>query len=260
MFSFYSQNVWNMSPSEYRNTLVRTLVSEFDADVCAFQECGPDTIRNGSKPLHKLMSDKYSEVCPEVSAGNFTPIFYKTDKFILRDGGYFLYDGFNDANSKSVTWALLEESFTGFKFIAVSTHFWWKYEKDEDFKQRLENVIQIKDICEKIFRKHNVPIILGGDLNNGKNADQGDEPYKEMLKSGFIDIRHSAEESTDIHTHHSYPVINSDGTYESGDFPVRTIDYIFTYGSPIKAVKFDIITSKEALASSDHCPLIGYFE
>ena len=261
MITIYDQNVWNYSPASYRNTLIRSLISEFDADICAFQECGPETNRSARLALPALMEDEYLEVCPEYANVNFTPVFYKKDKFLLLDSGYFLYDGLNDSDSKSVTWAVFEEKNSSDKFAVISTHFWWMFTSEKDNEQRLRNVDQLYEISNYIIKKHNVPVIIGGDFNNGKNSMQGEEPYKYMLEKGFCDIRLSAKETTDEYTHHEYPILNGDSIYEKGSLPEKNLDYIFTYGNyPLKAKKFDIITTQNALDSSDHCPLIGIFD
>ena len=261
MIKIYCQNVWNYSPASYRNSLIFSLISDCDADICLFQECGPDTIRSAEVCLPSLMEEVYQEVCIDLADKNYTPVYYKKEKFDLLDSGYFLYDGLNDANSKSVTWALLKEKESAEKFVVVSTHFWWMYESEKDNEQRLKNVEQLHEFCESVIAKYDVPVIVGGDLNNGKNSSQGEEPYEYMKQKGFKDIRLTAEKTTDTHTHHAYPVLNENGIYENGALPVRTIDYIFTYGDfNIKAKKFDVLTSRKALDSSDHCPLTGEFE
>lgn len=258
MITFYCQNVWNYSPSQYRNKLIRSLISDFDADVCMFQEFGPDTICSGELPLPSLMENVYEKVCKETVKRNFTPVYYKRDKFNLIDSGYFLYDGFNDADSKSVTWAVMEERSSLSKFAVISTHFWWMFSSEKDNEQRLRNVDELYEICNKIKEKHDVPIIVGGDLNNGKNAEQGEEPYNYMIQKGFADVRFHAEETTFTFTHHDYPILNEAGIYEKGALPVRNLDYIFTFGNyPVKPKKFDVITTQKALDSSDHCPLIA---
>lgn len=261
MFTMYNHNVWNCAPSGYRNGLTRSIISDIDPDVCTLQECSPDRVRVGSAPLPELLRDKYTEVCPEKANVNYTAVFYKTEKYNLLDSGYFIYDGLNDANSKSVCWGLLEDKNTKTKIIVAATHFWWMFESEKDNQQRLENVNQLKAFLDEIQKKYDVPTFIGGDFNNGKNSDQGEEPYHYMLKLGFNDIRLSADETTDEFTHHDYPVQTHDEVYESGPMPVRNLDNIFTYGrNQAKAKKFEILTSEKALASSDHCPLIGYFE
>lgn len=257
----YDQNIWNYNPCHYRNKLIRELVTDFNADVCTFQECGPATNRVGDAPIPVLMSDEYTEVCPELAHKNFTPVFYKTEKYNLIDSGYLLYDGINDCDSKGVTWAVLEDKETSKRIAVASTHFYWQPGKEEYNQQRLQNAEQLKEVCESIIAKYDVPVIIGGDFNNGTNAEQGDEPYHKMLKDGFIDIRKSADETTDMLTHHEYPTLTDNGVYTKAPMPKITLDHIFIYGnSGIKAKKFDVITSEKALCSSDHCPLIGIFE
>ena len=261
MLTFYDQNVWNHNPSGYRNGLIREIVKDMNADVCAFQEFGPNSTRQGNPALDVLMLDEYNEVCPELRDVTYTALFYKKDRFDLIDSGHFLYDGLNDCNSKSVTWAVLEDKETKKRFAAMSTHFWWNFVSPEDFEQRLQNVDQIEALCKEVIAKHNVPVIIGGDFNNGKDSEQGDEPYQKMLKKGFRDIRLTADKTTDSYTHHDYPEEKEDGTWVTDAELVRTLDQIFTYGEyDIKALEFDVLASQIALDSSDHCPLIGKFE
>ena len=260
----YCQNIWNKTPCAYRNRVVRELVRDFDADVCFFQECGPETNRkgDGESPIAKLMSDCYTEAYLKAADRNFTPVFYKTDKFNLLDSGYFLYDGLNDANSKSVTWAVLEEKETRKQFVAASTHLWWMYESEKDNQQRLKNVAQLKQFCDEMVLKTGLPIIVGGDFNNGKGSLQGDEPYHTMLKEGFCDIRLVADETTDTPTCvNDYPKALPDNTATPRKYPEYTIDYIFTYNiENLKAKKFDVLTSEDARKSSDHSPILGIVE
>ncbi len=260
----YCQNIWNSNPCAPRNRIVRELVREFDADVCFFQECGPQTNRigDGEAPIANLMSDSYSEAYQEAADRNFTPVFYKKDKYNLIDSGYFLYDGLNDANSKSVTWAILEEKETGKKVVAASTHLWWRFESEEDNIQRLHNVSQLKQFCDEIVSKTGLPIIVGGDFNNGKNSSQGDEPYHTMLKEGFCDTRLIAEKTSDEFTcGNTYPKVLPDKSVVARNSSTCIIDYIFTYNAEhYKVRKFDVLTSEEARKSSDHSPVLAVIE
>ena len=255
MYSFYSQNVWNCNPTGHRNPLIRALIEETDADFCAFQECAPWSVRSGDAPLPHLMKNAYTEV--DGKETNFTPIFYRTEKFRLIDSGYHLYTGLNDANSKSVTWAVLEDISTSNKIALMSTHFWWMFDSEADNLQRLENAKELKKLCDEVIKKFNVPVLIGGDFNNGTNAPQGDEPYRKMLEMGFKDFRFCARESTDSFTHRD--CLLADRTQDTSSAPCSTIDFIFTYGNGIEAVKFEIPNSRKALDSSDHLPLVAYF-
>lgn len=263
MITLYSHNIWNSIPAGYRNTLVRSLVSDFDADVCTFQECGPKSSRVGDPSITALMEDVYEEAAPEFAGVNYTPVFYRRNRFICVDCGYFVYDGFNDALSKTVTWAVLEEKESGRRFAFASTHFWWMFRGEEDTNQRVQNAQQLKDVCDGIVAKYNIPIIIGGDFNNGKNSPQIGIPYEKMLTMGFRDIRYLARVSTDeeFTCRDSYPILKDDGSFEKCPVkPEYCIDYIFLYGSDtVKVESFHIETNDKALSASDHCPLIGVF-
>lgn len=258
MFSLYSHNIWNYYPTDDRNPLIRSLIDDFDADICAFQECSYTSNRVGNFPICELMKDKYTELGPGLY--NFTPVFYKAEKFNIIDNGYLLYDGLNDVNSKSVTWAVLEDKIEKNRFAVMSTHFWWKAESEKDNLQRLENARQLKALCDEVVKKYNVPVIIGGDFNNGKNSSQGDEPYHFMLKTGFKDIRLTASETTKKHTHRICKYEEGKKAYAPLIEPCITIDYIFTYGEGILPLKFDVLSSEKALMTSDHCPLTAHFK
>lgn len=258
MYRLYNHNIWNFNPPEDRNLLINSLIKEFDADICSFQECSHTSNRKGNAPIQELLKDKYTEV--GIGMLNYTPVFYKTDKFNLIDSGYMLYDGLNDANSKSVTWAVLEDKENLKKFIAMSTHFWWRAMEECDYPQRIENARQLKKLCDELIEKHNLPIIIGGDFNNGKNSSQGEAPYHFMVENGFKDIRFTAPQSTDIHTCRSkYKLSEGEKAYTEAGDPDITIDYIFTYGEGIEPSVFDIDASEKARNTSDHLPLLAHF-
>lgn len=260
MFCIYNHNIWNHNPSEYRNGLTWSMIKDCNADICTFQECGPNTNRVGGAPIQEFMKDIYTEVGPGQS--NYTPVFYKTEKFTLIDSGYFRYDGKNDENSKSVTWAVLEEKETGKRLCVMATHFWWMHHEEADFAQRLQNVKQLKAKCDEILESYDVPIIIGGDFNNGADSVQGDAPYRKMLEDGFIDVRYSADTTSKEKTcTNGYPTLTEDGKYVNGKMSDMTIDYIFTYGKKnVHFSKFDVLTHETALNASDHRPLLGRFE
>lgn len=259
MYSLYNHNIWNYNPPEDRNLLIRTLIDELDADFCTFQECSHTSNRKGEFPIQKLLSDKYTEVGTGML--DYTPVFYKSEKFNLIDDGYILYDGLNDANSKSVTWALIEDKSNKKRFAVMSTHFWWKSDNEGDAFQRVENARQLKALCDEIISKYNVPIIIGGDFNNGLNSKQGDLAYRFMVGEGFCDTRFAASKTCDGHTCRAkYKLSDGEKAYvEAGD-PDMTIDYIFTYGKGITPISFDIDSSERARLTSDHLPLIEVFE
>jgi len=266
MIRLYDQNIWGNMPAHARianrNRLIASLIQKYQPDFCAFQECNPTTSRVGADAMPHLLKDIYAEACPENASRNFTPVFYKKDTFSLIASDFVPYDGLNDLFSKSLTWAVLEEKSSGKQVCIISTHFWWKYDSEEDNAQRLENVRQLERVCRQIRETYQVPILVTGDLNNGAGSLQGDMPYRAMLQCGFTDVRSIAAETTDLPTcKDTYPTLNADGNYVDGIMPEYTIDYILTYGEPqLQALAFRVLTCQDALNSSDHCPLIGDFE
>ena len=262
MIRLYNQNIWGNTqmPIGERNRLIREMIAEYQPDFCSLQECNPRTSRVGNDPMHEILADVYAEASRENQMRNFTPVFYKKDAWDLINSGFETYEGLNDGQSKSLTWAVLAQKSSGKRVCVVSTHFWYKNAAEEDFRQRLENVKELKMHCDALCARFGAPIIVSGDLNCGKGSKSGEAPYFSMLEEGFVDIRHTAQTSTDSHTIHGYPQLGPDGLYFSPDMPDRTLDYIFTYGEHLKALKFAVVTSDIALRSSDHCPLIGDFE
>lgn len=253
--TLYNQNIWNSTPVN-RPLLIRDLIFDLDADVCCMQECGPKTMRAGENPIETLLAPRYAEVLTEVGILNYTPVFYHKERFTLIDSGYILYEGKNDANSKSITWAILEEKQTAVRFGVCSTHFWWKHDSEEDNQWRLSNAARLCACMNELKDRYGVPVIAGGDLNCGIAAGQGEEPWR-WLCDHLLDARAVALQTTDMLTHHAYPVKDENDLYVDAAEPRRTLDHVFVTEHPhIRVDSFAVDDSKKARATSDHCPLV----
>ena len=189
---------------------------------------------------------------------NYTPVFYKRERFDLIDSGYFLFEGKNDANSKSVTWAILSERASGVRFGVCSTHFWWRHDGEEDNMWRLSNAAALYACVKQLEQQFDVPVIAGGDLNCGIRSAQGEEPWRWLCAEGrLLDARAVAPITTDVLTHHAYPVKDENGLFYDGELPRRTLDHVFVTAHPrLRVDSFEVDISQQALATSDHCPLI----
>lgn len=253
MIRVFDQNIWCNKVIANRNTLIRKMIKRYDADICALQECRPSTHRVGETDMGAMLADVYDEVEPELSNRNHTPLFYRRARFDVIDSGYELYEGLNNIDSKSITWAVLYDKIDDCKIGVASTHFWYKHD-EEGNAQRVENVHQLKACCDRIIEKHDVPVILTGDLNCNVESD----PYAEMLRVGMRDVRGIAKKTTDRHTIHALPVLDEEtGAFVCNELPTRTIDYAFLYGkNTLEVSLFNVLFEQEALASSDHCPLV----
>ena len=262
----YSQNIWgNFSNSECignRNELIKQLIDDVNPNFLCFQECNPSTSRSGTKAINLLIKDNYYEASSKNSNVNFTPVFYKNKGIELIEDGFKVFEGLNDWNSKSYTWAVYKDLKTNKYICIISVHFWWKYTGEVDDLQRRDNAKDVVSKAKNISSKYNCPVIIAGDFNSGVNTKQGNDAYNEMIKLGMKDIRQICDESTDDFTcSYSYPKHTEDGIYYDGQKPTITIDYVFVYKSElIKAKKFSVINSQIARNSSDHSPLVFELE
>ncbi|MBQ9071225.1 MAG: hypothetical protein IJY23_07770 [Clostridia bacterium] len=260
--TIYDHNIWGnmpgMSTISNRNALIGELISYHDADFVSFQECNPKTSRNGDVDIEAVLAPEYKEVKTEAGRLNFTPIFYKENRFTVIESGFFAYPGLNDLDSKSLTYAVFEENETKVRVGIISTHFWWMARGENDNLQRIDNARVLLENIKRIKDKYDIPVFAMGDLNCGFNADQGEEPYF-FLKEQLLDVREIAPISTDTLTHHDYPPRNENAIYtaEGRREPVRTLDHFFvTEHKNVAIDSFEVDTSDEAYASSDHFPLI----
>lgn len=259
--TLYGQNIWgNMAKTECisnRNACIRDMVIAYDADICCFQECNPRTSRAGDTAIELLLQDAYEEVPTEVGKNNYTPIFYRRDRFLVVESGFTAYEGLNDVGSKSITWAIMEEKASGVRFGICSTHFWWKSTGEVDNAQRLENASVLLERIRDLEARYQVPVFATGDLNCGKNASQGEEPYH-WLKERLVDVRLAAEETTDAFTHHTYPRRDDNNVYHATLKPPHNIlDHFFVTENPnVQLHSFSVDNSAVSRCSSDHSPMI----
>ena len=263
LIKLYNHNIWGNFAADQkignRNKLIKKLIFDELPDFCCFQECNPTSSRKDD-PIEELISEIYTEAPTEAGKNNFTPVFYNKERFSVVFSDWIRYGGLNDIDSKSITRGVFEEKSTGKRVAVFSTHFWWKV-GEEHTLQRLENVKQLKAATEDIIERFGVPVIISGDLNNGLGAEQDIRPYEKLMSEGFTDIRRAASVTTDSHTCHAYPTLSGNDEYVNGPKPTFTLDYILTYGeNALAPLKFEVLTSREALNSSDHCPLVGEFE
>lgn len=261
----YDQNIWGNYSEKHtvgnRAILVADLIAEIEPDICAFQECNPSTMGSNNIGVRRLLGDDFDEICADKAGVNFTPLFVRRGKFNVIDEGYVPFEGLNDIDSKSFTYAVLETTSDKKRFAVISTHFWWKWD-DESKLQRIKNAKAVSAAAERLISKYGVSVIVTGDLNSGAGGVlQGSGGYDAMLAEGFSDVRTLCGQTTDTHTCRSgYPTRTADDTYIDGIEPQFTIDYILTKGDRFTCKSFDVLTSQSALNSSDHCPLIFDFD
>jgi endonuclease/exonuclease/phosphatase family metal-dependent hydrolase len=188
--------------------------------------------------------------------GEHSAIFYRTDKFILRDSGNFWLStvtdrpntGWDAAMPRICTWGKFEEKATGFTFYLFNLHM-----DHIGVQARAESA---KLIFQKIkAMPANTPVILTGDFN----IDQDNPGYKLINTSGFL------RDAYDL----SLVRLATTGTFNNFD-PAGTsfnrIDHIFV-SKEFNVQRYGILTDVYRVADtstgkavarvpSDHYPVL----
>ncbi len=259
----YDQNIWGCTRGDdtiaNRCTLIADLVDYHDADIIAFQECSRAARAIDDGNIGELLSGIYEEVPHDAEGNNFTPIFYKSERFDVVESGYILYERQRPTNSKSITYAVFEDKESHARFGVCSAHFWWKVGEPMEDEIRFYNAQVLAKKVSEIKEKYDIPVFLMGDFNCGANSRASLIPYL-YLKEKFLDVREVAPISADTFTHHECPKRNADGLYTANERSesTQTLDHVFVTNHKSVAIdSFEVDTSEEAYASSDHYPLIA---
>jgi len=193
--------------------------------------------------------------------GEYTPVFYKKDKFQLLENSQFWLSetpeipgsiGWDAAITRIVTWAKFEHKSSGKTFFFFNTHFDHRGVKAREMSPHL--------LAEKIATlAGNSPIIVTGDFNIRKNhATLGSAVYDNL-----IETLKSENALTSAEIISEAPVTTA-GSTSTGFRPNWTvgengdaIDYIFVNGKFIvKSYRVDRIMEDEIFIS-DHWPVIS---
>jgi endonuclease/exonuclease/phosphatase family metal-dependent hydrolase len=178
--------------------------------------------------------------------GEFSAIYYNSNRFILMENGTFWLSQTPNVPSKSwdaalnriCTWARLKDKETRKTFYIFNTHF-----DHKGVKARKESAILIlKKISEISERKD--PVILTGDFNLTPN------------EKPLVLIRQKLKDSHQISK--TVPQ-GPDGTFNDFDFTSKLenrIDYIFV-NKMVEINNYRVITdSKDNRYPSDHLPVL----
>lgn len=239
-------NQWNN-----RKDFAADLVKFYNADIFGAQEVLNHQLND---LLTRLPGYAYVGVGREdgKTKGEYAPIIYKKDRFVLEDSGNFWLSedinavgkkGWDAACERVATWGIFKDKKSGKKFFFLNTHL--------DHKGKIARHEGAALVLEEAYKlSKGLPVIVTGDFN----ASPGDDPIKVLTDKN--DPRHLIH-SRDMAglkygpewTFHNY-----------GRVPVEKrlwIDYIFVKGD-IKVVSNGVLTDTlNHLYPSDHCPVIA---
>lgn len=227
-----------------RSSQVSALLDFHQADIFGLQEALIGQIEDIQARLPQM---KWVGVGRDdgKKAGEFSPLFYNSEKFTaLQQGWFWLSEtpekpglGWDAACNRICTWLLLKENKGNDKFMVFNTHF-----DHLGVKARTESA---KLILQKIkeLNPSNLPVILTGDFN--LTSEQ--EPIA-VITSELQDSRSITKEAP----------YGPAGTFNGFKFdsPLKDrIDYIFV-NNLVEVRQYGVLTdSKDQRYPSDHLPV-----
>lgn len=233
-----------------RKDMVLQLIKDENPDVVCFQEVLDRQLKDleGNQSVYKHMGVGRDD---GKTLGEYSPIFYKTDKFIkVEDGTFWLSEhpdsvgsvGWDAKFPRIVTWVILKEKKKGKEFIVINTHF-----DHVGKKARLQSAELIKRWISE--NAHHMPVILTGDLNVTEKKDA----YKSLTNedSPLVDSYKICQKKVGAdYSFHNFGKMlglgkaKIDYIFVSKDIKVESV--IIPYENPINGVFL-----------SDHNPIIA---
>lgn len=244
-YNVYVNGTGAKSPENRTEGVVNTVKNEMP-DVVGFQEVDHDWLLRLESAL-----TEYSHVGrgrgKSETEGEYSPIFYKTDKYNLVNSGTFWFSDTPDESSltwmgtfrRICTWAVLEDKETGFVFAVFNSH--WDH----------ISIVSRNKSAELLIEKANeyapdMPVVIIGDFNCKANT----VAYETLINGGFADSMYVAPETMDIGTYHGYTKSDT-----AGELPIDHILFNDDYGY---AHSYKVITDKyNGIYPSDHFAILS---
>lgn len=245
-----SYNVYVVSTGsnahEKREPGVTATVRSVMPDVVGFQEVDYDWLTRLTAGL-----PEYSYVGrgreKEETDGEYSPVFYKTEKYNLLNSGTFWFSNTPDKASiawgtvfkRICTWAVLEDKETGFTFAVFNSH--W------DHISYISRNNSASLLLQKIEEyAPDLPVVITGDFNCEANT----VAYEKLINGGFVDSMYVAAETADIGTYHGYT-----GKSTEGELPIDHILFLDEHGF---ANAYRVITDEyDGRYPSDHFAIVS---
>ncbi|QLY39418.1 endonuclease/exonuclease/phosphatase family protein [Hujiaoplasma nucleasis] len=237
----------NLETFEQRKDVIINQVLDYNPDVIGFQEADYGWMSEFSG-LPGLLDDYgFVGVGREDgdTQGEFAPIFYLSDKYIVIDSGTFWLSetpkevsiGWDASTYRIVTWVTLEDIESGNQFTHYNTHF------DHIGKtSQLESAKLLVNVVEEC----ETPFVITGDFN----VLQGSKTYDIIVKSDRVhDSKKIAKDSMIHGTVNWFQPINV--------WLMPPIDFIFVSSQIIvETYRVDNSFWFDDLPVSDHYPVI----
>jgi len=237
----------------HRKENVVRMINFYDLDIIGMQEVLVTQLNYLKKHLRQYKTAGVGREDGK-EKGEFSPVFYKEDRFEeFRSGTFWLSKtpekvskGWDAALERIATWVVLRDKTTGKEFIFMNTHF------DHKGKQaRIESAKLLKQ--KSIELAKGLPLILTGDFNLVPES----EGIKALIEP---DGKNTLVNSSSAATLNYGPDWTSCG-FDNRPFQERkVIDYIFV--KQVKKVNKYAVFSEmlNDIFLSDHCPVFAQIE
>lgn len=244
----YKNSIDSINGWEYRKANVAALVQYHNADVIGMQEANPDQVRD----LDSLLPDYDWYGVPRVEGpqGEYTPIFYRKNRFECLESGSFWYSETPEVKeSKSwdamypriASWCRLKDRRSGNELFFFNTHFDHRGEM-----ARQQSALVLRRYIDSLANGR--PVIVTGDFNSTDTS----VAYRHMVADGALkDALHVSA------TPHYGPVNTAAGFWVKKE-PIRVrIDYIFVNDRVNVISHASLTDQQEGRYYSDHLPVIA---
>lgn len=227
-----------------RQPLIKAIINKYQPDVFGVKEAHYGWMRYISSQFKNTYSYVGNGKDDGAVKGEFSPVFYNKNNYELIDSGNFWLSetpdipslGWDGAENRTCTYALLCEKFTGQTFAVLNTHL--------DHIGEIAICEGIKLVADKANSFNDIKTVVMGDFNVTPDS----VAYRTMIDSGFSDSRLTTSDSDNINSFHNFG--NSS----------KMIDFIFTKN--ISNVKKAITATDKinGMYPSDHYPVVAYIE
>ncbi len=244
-YNVYVSGVGKRSPENRENGVVNNIRSVMP-DVFGLQEADYDWMQRiiDGMPEYSYVGRGRDK---KETAGEYSPVFYKKEKYKLIDSGTFWFSNTPDKSSltwgsafrRICSWAVLKDKETGFTFGFFNSH--W------DHISYISRNKSAKLLLEKIEEyAPDIPVIITGDFNCKANT----VAYKTLVDAEFVDSMYVSAETSDIGTYHGYTKKTTEG-----ELPIDHILFKDAYGF---ANSYNVITDMyDGQYPSDHFPIVS---
>lgn len=229
-------------------------------DVLCFQETSEMMALTLQNALAEVDTPNGTARYQMISGGD-TPIFYRWDKYEVKESGFFRYDTavpglvgeFNNQGTKSYTYAVLTERESGKVFAVLSTHLWWmssaKYPGSAE--ARAYQIGVAADAMDRLIEKYHCPGFIMGDLNSGI----GSKCLGTAFARGYAEVHDLAPEGhRDETCGYHYCYASGIRPYEGEPFSYAIDHILLKNGGSVRVTNFARYMDPFFDTISDHYP------